>query len=57
MFEESNDAIDKKPEDERPEPLKQQKEIIPAHFYHKPGPRDVTKAIANANKNKTIFTS
>lgn len=30
-------------------------ERIPAHFYHKLGPRDVAKA--NVNKNKTVYTS
>lgn len=56
-FEQSSDTLDKKPEDERPEPLKQQEEKIPAHFYHKLGPRDVAKTKAKANKNKTVFTS
>ena len=35
---------------ERPEPLEQEEKNIPAHFYHKPGSRDLARG--NCNKTK-----
>lgn len=60
IFKESGDTIDKKPESgetdkekkpngERSEPIEQEEKNIPAHFYHKPGPRE----LARGNDNKT----